>query len=277
MNIEEAFWLQLDPLYHLKQASCIRYARDIDQHYRLDEQPSKETEFGAELLEGMEEMKGSALRFIRFHAAETLLTVLLGSYPHGPVPRFAKKFFGQRFNEAAACVARREVPVSLGLRGLTDYDKWLATKFWGRTGTENMLSEEVIHFISIQSALFTHKTVYNAFKHGCRIGRSWPKLSMKDENTGEWVPLMEIGSGVGWLHWEENKKGTEASVSFGAMECDPADDHGAIMIMALLVRAMRVIRLAKDGEKIDIQLPNDIKAGMRFPTNMNFSLKLHPS
>lgn len=35
MNIEEAFWSQIDPLYHLKQASCIRYARGIEQHYRL--------------------------------------------------------------------------------------------------------------------------------------------------------------------------------------------------------------------------------------------------
>ena len=86
MNIEEAFWLQIYPLYHLKQASVIRYTKDVDQHYRLDEQPSKDTGFGAELLDGMDEMKASALMFIRFHAIETLLTVLLGSHPHGPVP-----------------------------------------------------------------------------------------------------------------------------------------------------------------------------------------------
>lgn len=185
MNIEEAFWSQIDPLYHLKQASCIHYARDIDQHYRLDEQPSKDTGFGAELLDGMDEMKTSALMFIRFHTIETLLTVLLGSHPHGPVPRFAKKFFGPKFNEAVQSVACREIPATLGIRGITDYEKWIATKFWGRLGTESVLDDEVIKFISVQAALFGQKTVYNAFKHGCRIGRSWPKLSVQDEKTGE--------------------------------------------------------------------------------------------
>ncbi|UIY31489.1 hypothetical protein LZK73_30990 (plasmid) [Neorhizobium galegae] len=206
MDIEQAFWSQIDPLYHLKQASCIRYTSDIDQHYRLDEQPSKDTGFGAELLDGMDEMKASALMFIRFHAIETLLTVLLGSHPHGPVPRFAKKFFGPKFNEAVQSVARKEIPSTLGIRGVTDYDKWIATKFWGRLGTESVLDDEVIKFISVQAALFGQKTVYNAFKHGCRIGRSWPKLSVQDEETGKWLPLLEIASGVGWLNWEEDKK-----------------------------------------------------------------------
>lgn len=272
MNIEEAFWSQIDPLYHLKQASCIRYARDIDQHYRLDEQPSKDTGFGAELLDGMDEMKTSALMFIRFHAIETLLTVLLGSHPHGPVPRFAKKFFGPKFNEAVQSVARREIPVTLGIRGVTDYEKWIATKFWGRLGTESVLDDEVIKFISVQAALFGQKTVYNAFKHGCRIGRSWPKLSVQDEKTGEWLPLLEINSGVGWLNWEEDKKSKSASVTFGAMACDPADDHGAVAIMALLVRAMKTIRLAKSGDKINVQLPNAIRAGMHVPANLNFRM-----
>lgn len=269
MNIEEAFWSQIDPLYHLKQASCIRYTRDIDQHYRLAEQPSKDTDFGAELLDGMDEMKASALMFIRFHAIETLFTVLLGSHPHGPVPRFAKKFFGQKFNEAMQSVARKEIPVTLEIRGITDYDKWISTKFWGRLGTESVLDDEVIRFISVQAALFGQKTVYNAFKHGCRIGRSWPKLSVQDEKTGEWLPLLEITSGVGWLNWEEDKKTKTVSVTFGGMACDPTDDHGAVTIMALLVRAMKTIRLAKPEDKINIQLPNAIKAGMHVPANLN--------
>ncbi|RYB96019.1 hypothetical protein [Ciceribacter ferrooxidans] len=272
MNLEEAFWSQIDPLYHLKQASCIRYTRDIDQHYRLDEQPSKDTGFGAELLDGMDEMKASALMFIRFHAIETLLTVLLGSHPHGPIPRFAKTFFGSKFNEAVQSVARREIPATLGIRSVTDYDKWIATKFWGRLGTESVLDDEVIKFISVQAALFGQKTVYNAFKHGCRIGRSWPKLSVQDEKTGEWFPLLEINSGVGWLNWEEDKKSKSASVTFGAMACDPDDDHGAVVIMALLVRAMKTIRQATSGDKINVQLPNEIRAGMHVPANLNFRM-----
>lgn len=272
MNIEEAFWSQIDPLYHLKQASCIRYARDIDQHYRLDEQPSKDTGLGAELLDGMDEMKASALMFIRFHAIETLLTVLLGSHPHGPVPRFAKKFFGPRFNEAVQSVARMEIPATLGIPGATDFDKWITTKFWGRLGTESVLYDEVIKFISVQAALFSQKTVYNAFKHGCRIGRSWPKLSVQDKKTGEWHPLLEINTGVGWLNWEEDKRSKSTSVTFGAMSCDPADDHGAVVIMALLVRAMKTIRLAKPGDEINVQLPNAIRAGMRVPTSLNLRM-----
>ncbi|WP_275783443.1 hypothetical protein [Pararhizobium gei] len=115
MNIEDAFWAQIDPLYHLKQASCIRYTRDIDQHYCLDEQPSKDTDFGAELVDGMDEMRASALMFIRFHAIETLLTVLLGAHPHGPVPRFAKKFFGTKLNDAVQSVALKQIPTALGI------------------------------------------------------------------------------------------------------------------------------------------------------------------
>ncbi|WP_306028426.1 hypothetical protein [Stappia sp. MMSF_3263] len=277
MDVEKLFWSQIDPLYHLKQASCIRYTKDIDQHYRLDEKPSKDSGFGADLLEGMDEMKASALMFTRFHAIETLLTVLLGSHPHGPVPRFAKKFFGQKFNDAVQSVARKEIPTTLGIRGVTDYDKWIAAKFWGRLGTENVLDDEVIKFISVQARLFSQKTVYNAFKHGCRIGRSWPNLSVKDEKSGEWLPFLEITSGVGWLHWEEDKKSKSASVTFGAMSCDPADDHGAVAIMALLVRAMKTIRLAKPEDKINVQLPTTIKAGMHVPANMNIRMSLSSS
>ncbi|WP_275783440.1 hypothetical protein [Pararhizobium gei] len=158
--------------------------------------------------------------------------------------------------------------------GITDFERWIAAKFWGRIGNEYVLDNEVIKFISVQAALFGQKTVYNAFKHGCRIGRSWPTIKVRDEKADEWHPLLEISSGVGWLHWEEDKKSKSASVTFGAMACDPADDHGAVLIMALLVRAMRTIRQAKPGDKINVQLPNAIKVGMRLPANMNFRMSL---
>ncbi|SON57814.1 hypothetical protein HDIA_4273 [Hartmannibacter diazotrophicus] len=134
MNIEEVFWSQIDLFYHLKQESCIRYTKDIDQHYGLDEQPSEDTGFSAELLDGMDEMKSSALMFIRFHAVEMLLTVLLGGHPHGPVPRFARKFFGSKFDVAVQSVACKEIPATLGIRGITNYDKWITAKFWAEAG-----------------------------------------------------------------------------------------------------------------------------------------------
>ncbi|QFP63334.1 hypothetical protein [Brucella anthropi] len=275
MNIEEAFWSQIDPLYHLKQASCIRYTNDIVQHYRLDNRPDKDNaDFDAELLEGLDEMKASALMFIRFHAIETLFTVLLGSHPHGPVPRFAKKFFGTKFNDAIESLARKEIPSALEIPGVKDYDKWISAKFWGRLAAENVLEDEVIEFISVQARLFRQKVVYNAFKHGCRIGRSWPKLSVQDKETGEWNPLLEITSGVGWIHWEEDKKSKSANVNFGAISCDPVDDHGTVVIMALLVRAMKNLRLAKPGDQINIQLPTAIKAGMCVPANLSFKMSL---
>ena len=147
-------------------------------------------------------------------------------------------------------------------------------QFLGPSGNRKCPDDEVIRFISVQAGLFGQKTVYNAFKHGRRIGRSWPKLSVQDQKTGEWLPLLEITSGVGWLHWEENKKSKSASVTFGAMSCDPADDHGAVAIMALLVRAMKTIRLAKPEDKITVQLPNAIKAGMHVPANLNLKMSL---
>lgn len=277
MDIEEVFWSQIDPLYHLKQASCIRYTKDIDKHYLLGEQLSKNTEFGAELIDGMDEMKASALMFIRFHAIETLLTALLGSHPHGPVPRFSKKFIGSKFNEAVQSIARKEIPSTLGIHDITDYNKWIGAKFGGRVGANDVLEDEVVEFISVQAALFGQKTVYNAFKHGCSIGRSWPKLRVQDEKTGEWLPIIDITTGVGWLNWEEGKKSQSASVTFGAMKCDPSDDHGAVVIMALLVRAMKKIRMAKPGEKINVELPSDIKSGMVVPTSLNFKTSLLPS
>jgi hypothetical protein len=272
MDVEQIFWSQLDPLYHLKQASCVRYARDIDQHYRTE--GDADIDLHAELVDGLEEMRGSALRFIRFHAAETMLTALLGSYPHGPVPRFSKMFFGEPFNKAVTSVARREIPASLPLPGVTDFEAWLATKFWCRR--DRLLSAELVRFIGMQATLLSQKTVYNAFKHGCRIGRSFPEMSFQNKETGEWMPMMKIGTGVGWVHWEERKKEPGATVTFGAMECDPADDHGAIMIMAILVRAMRTLRLRKAGEDGPVPLPSDIKDGMSMPSSMNFSMKLVP-
>ncbi|OBZ95977.1 hypothetical protein ADU59_06185 [Pararhizobium polonicum] len=273
MNIDDIFWSQLDPLYHLKQASCIYYADNLDQHFKVGGLASKDTDFGEDFLEGMKEMKASALRFIRFHAAETLLTALLGSYPHGPVPRFARIYFGPRFNGAVESVARQEIPAELPLKGVTDFGEWLSQKFWVYGSASEPLSEDVVKFVRVQSSLLANKTVYNAFKHGCRIGSSWPTMSMKDEKTGEWLPFLDIKSGVGWLHWDE-KRGRKTSISFGAMECNPADDHGAIAIMALLVRAMKKLRLAKKGESVTVNLPNNIQAGLHVPANMNVNMTL---
>lgn len=276
MDIEELFWLQIDPLYHLKQASCIRYTKNIEQHYLLDGVPCETTNFGAELLDGMDEMRASALMFIRFHAIETLLTVLLGSHPHGPIPRFTKRFFGPQFNAAAQSVARKEIPTSLGIHGVYNYKTWLETKFWGRQGTEFFLNDEVINFISIQAELFGHKAIYNAFKHGCRIGRISSKLSIKTEDTDDWTPLLDIKSGASWLHWEEDKKSKSENVTFGAMTCNPTDDHGAILIMALLVRAVKAIRLAKLNENITVDIPDNITSGTQVPTFLKVKMKLPP-
>jgi hypothetical protein len=57
-----------------------------------------------------------------------------------------------------------------------------------------------------------------------------PYLSVQDEKTGEWLPLLEITSGVGWLHWEQDKKSKSASVTFAAMSYDSAEDHRAVAI-----------------------------------------------
>lgn len=214
MTIDDIFWSQLDPLYHLKQASCIYYADDIDKHFKFGDVLSNDTEFGAELLDGMKEMKASALRFIRFHAAETLLTVLLGSYPHGPVPRFAKLYFGPRLNAAVEAVARMKIPAELPINGAENFEQWLSRKFWGRGGGSEPLSDDVVKFIRVQSTLLSNKTVYNAFKHGCRIGKSWPTVSVKNDDTGEWEPLWTSSPVlVGCIGRKTDKEPNELSAS----------------------------------------------------------------
>lgn len=277
MNIDDEFWSQIDPLYHLKQATCLISMNNIGQHYHPPEHLNKDSEFCDELLAGMDEMQASALMFIRFHAIETLFTVLLGSHPHGPIPRFSRKFFGKKFNDALQSLARKEIPAALGIRGVTAYDKWISAKFWCIIRDDYDLDDEIIDFISIQAELFGKKSVYNAFKHGCRIGNSCHKFTIKDDDTGEWLSLLETKSGVGWIDWEEDKKSPSPKVTFGTMSCDPVDDYGAVWIMAALVRAMKIIRLAKPGDKIKVQLPAAIKAGMHVPALLSIRIALSPN
>lgn len=266
MNIDELFWNQIDPLYHLKQANCLRYAQEIKLDGLFAGSSSSEAEFDHDLLGDMQDMRASAIRFIRFHATETLFTVLLGSPPHGPIPRFSKKFFGQPFNAAVASISAEHIPDALRMSSVNEFEGWLSAKFYSPTQDNTALPGEINNFICHQASFFSQKMVYNAFKHGCRVGRSSQSLSVQDETTGEWQSLIDIKDGVGWLDWREDKKTQTATVTLGAMDCDLEDDYGAILVMACLVRALRKIHLSKEAGTVTIQLPTDIKAGMTTPT-----------
>lgn len=264
MDVERVFWIQLDPLYHLKQATCIRYCKDVTEHFRTEVPGLTE-----ELTEGFSGMKDSAMRFIRFHAVETLFTVLLGSGIHGPVPRFAAKFRNDDFNQCVAAVAEGQIPPKLEIAGIGRFDEWLTRKFKARW-TSDKLSEEVIDFLRFQAAFFNLKSAYNAFKHGCRVGQDSPDFRIKSKD-GEWRSVLEMTSPVGWMEWRE--KGSEATVSYGAVDCDAEDDHSAIVIMAMLVRAMKAHRLTTREKPLQAQMPSDLTYNRKLPSTMTLKIR----
>ncbi len=275
LDIERIFWSQLDPFYHLKQANCIRYTKNVGDHYLLDGEPLINHEIGRDMVEGFESMQRSALRFIRFHAIETFLTALCGSPPHGPVPRFCAVYKFDEFNRIISKLAKKSIPDELGIGEVSDFSEWVSAKFTSRkiTGQTETLPTDVIDFISLQARILSEKSVYNAFKHGCRVGHGIPDLQIQDKETGEWESLVPIKDGVAWLEWKENRRTGKFSIEFGAMECDIEDDHSAIFIMSILVRTMKTIRLAQKGEKIDVQMLTKIKKG-KIP--QYFNLKITP-
>ncbi len=275
-DFERSFFEQLDPWYHFLQANCIKNANANELDLSVNDGPISDHEIGQEFFSSFEAMQRSSMRFIRYHAIETFFTILCGSKPHGPVMRFSHIVRNSEFNKIIKEIGGQRIPELQSLSSVLEYKAWLACKFFGALSEEhakNILSQELVDFISLQARLYVDKSAYNAFKHGCQIGEESPEIKVTKADGDDPPIYMKLGPSIKWYRWEESKKKPCPTIVQGYTECDIEDDHSAIFIIATLVRAMRKARLAKKGEHIEIMLPEEIATKRDKPKQIVLRIK----
>jgi hypothetical protein len=268
---DELFFRQLDPFYHFKHASLTFYCEQAN-HLRVTDQNGEQLPFPENLFDNVPSVKASSIRFTRYHQAETLLTVILGSFPHGPVVLVSKNP-KLRIRDVATEIAARKIPANFsvtknGGQPVT-FEEWLTYKITGQLSApdDNAAIKEVIDFVVLEASFFSKSDSFVAYKHGCLISEKHPKFTV-EMNPGNWVDVLNLRSSIGWVNCEV-KAGKISAISFGAEELDPQNDIAITLLSGMIVETVKNRMTAKlDGKETwDITLPNNLAIKSQIPQN----------
>lgn len=269
MDFNRMYWLQMDPLYYLRhamiiQAESVSFADNAGCFSGFGE-----TGLLAELDEGREDAKIATIRLLRFQATETFIAALLGSEPHGPMARFLEVTRNDKLNRLIGQVAEQTVHETLQIPGVTSFPEWLSFKIFRQRAktSDDILPDEIVRFVSFQAGFACQKNLYNAFKHGFRIGySSIPDFELKDAHEGSpFFSTRNLSNPVTWVKWTEKRTRRDPEVEIGVTECNPIDDMAAIYAMAMLLKAMRRVRIKPKGTTISLELPSNIATRLAMP------------
>lgn len=267
---DELFFRQLDPFYHFKHASLTFYCKQAN-HLRVTGETGIEPPLLPNLFENVENVKASSIRFTRYHQAETLLTVILGSFPHGPVVLVSKNP-KVRMREVANDIASRRVPSNFDITKNSGqpatFDEWLTYKITGKLSSpDESTMKEVIDFVVLEAKFFSKSDAFVAYKHGCLISEKHPKFTI-EMTPGNWVDILNLRSSIGWVNCEV-KAGKIIAFSFGAEELDPENDITIIFLSGMIVEAIKNRMMARiDGkDSWDVTLPNNLSIKSQIPQN----------
>ena len=264
------FFRQLDPFYHFKHASLIFYCEQAN-HLRVTDQNGDQSLFSESLFDNVPSVKASSIRFTRYHQAETLLTAILGSFPHGPVVLVSKNP-KVRIRDLAAEIAARKIPANFSITKNSGqpvtFEEWLTYKLTGHiSATNDAAIKEVIDFVVLEASFFSKNDAFVAYKHGCLISEKHPKFTV-EMTPGNWVDVLNLGSSVGWVNCEV-KAGKISAISFGAEELDPQNDIAIMLLSGMIVQTVKNRMTAKlDGKDTwDVTLPNNLAIKSQIPQN----------
>lgn len=265
---DELFFRQLDPFYHFRHASLIFYSNKPN-HLRMKATDGEILPVPTGLFENIENVKASSIRFTRYHQAETLLTLILGSFPHGPIV-YVSRNPKVRIRDVSVDIASRRIPENFeitknGGQALT-FDEWVAYKVTGQLSTPDPETmKEVTDFIVLEARFFSKNDAFVAYKHGCLVSEKHPKFTV-EITPGNWVDMLNLKNSVGWVNCEV-KAGNVTAVSFGAEELDPGNDLAITFLSGMIAEAIRnrmIARLNGD-ETWDISLPNNLVIKSQIP------------
>lgn len=257
---DKLFFGQLDPFYHFKTASLAYYCEQPN-HLLLTTQDGNSSPTPHGFLDNIESVKASAVRFARYHQAETLLTLLLGSFPHGPIISISKNP-KIKLREIAAEIASRRVPRDFVIKkdGVpVEFQKWVTYKITGHLDISDVDTiNEIISFVVLESDLFSQNDSFVAYKHGCLISDRSPNITF-EASPGKWVDVLKLEKAVSWINCEM-KSGKIIALTTGAEELNPVNDLSIIFISAMIVQAICARMLAKlnKSETYDLSLPENI-------------------
>ena len=278
MDFNRMYWVQMDPLYYLRHAMIIKaesisFADDAGSFSGFEE-----TGLLAELDGDRENARVATIRLLRFQATDTFITALLGSEPHGPMARFLEVTRNDELNKLVDYVAKQTVHETLQISGVTSFSEWLSFKVFRQKAksSNDILPDEIVKFVSFQAEFARQKNLYNAFKHGFRIGYGTiPEFELKDtQGSDPFISTRRFKNPVAWVKWNEKRNQRAPRVEIGVTECDPIDDMAAIYAMAMLLRAMRRVRIEPKGTTISLQLPSNIATKLVMPQNLTFQISL---
>lgn len=267
---DELFFYQLDPFYHFKHASLVLHC-ETPNRLRMTDAREDFLSSPENIFKNIEKVRNSSIRFTRYHQAETLLTVILGSYPHGPVVYISKNP-KIRLREIAGEIAARRVPVGFEITKnggqKTTFEEWLSYKVTGYLAPPDAQTiNEVIDFIVLESTFFNNSNAFMAYKHGCLVSDKHPRITV-EITPGNWIDLLNMSNSVGWMNCEI-KSGRISALSFGVEELDAQNDASIIFLCGIIVAAIRDRMLARFEKKENpsLHLPTNMSIKSQIPQN----------
>lgn len=242
-----AFWKQIDPFFHFRQAHYIKNLKEESIKLGIKEGDSDIIEIFS--CDDQSKFKLSWMRFTRFHTAETLFTLILSSNSGKSVPEYSHSEMNKLHGHISE-ISKRHSPTH-NPKGLS-FSDWLSIQLTGES--KPFVDQNIEDFIVQEAKIFDFKNAYNAFKHGLSIGNLPPLLQVQ-KASGEYSEILPQKNPVSWLTVHNSKK--EKYTEYGAMDCDIEEDMQIILSSCLIIDTMKKLRVSSPGEKLTFYFPED--------------------
>lgn len=237
MDPEFLYYSTLDPFFHLKTAVRIYFHDDDNMHiYKSDDGCGE----ALSVFDVGKSDKAAQIFAIRFHQAETLLTILCAGNSRYPILKFLNADSKSSLSKFVSSISNRSVwicrsPISSDFSSLNDFIEFLIFRRFGII--ENI--EEYTEFIVFQAKLFNDRSAYNAIKHGSSMSGGVLKSNFFVDDR------LLFGSNVdsiSWVRWFHKRDGD--GFEYRARNIEIIDHLNAIFYSSLIVNLIKVARIA---------------------------------
>jgi len=221
-NLEQAFLESFDPFFHLKQAQLIKTNQmttlsAVSRHIDGTDEPIFNEHFG----DNLELCRSISCRFIRFHSADTMISLLCGGFPILNTLKVLSEYRNDKYNNIVNSISQRSVPKEMNSQDFSSIDEWIRFRIRGDYHRDVEIDETIINTI------------------------------------GDDANLKLKASGVSWLKYSGKANG---EIQFGVMDLNIEADVLAIGLHSVINKLMVDIRLAHlRGGNTVLHIPENLR------------------
>lgn len=282
--LDNQYYEELDPFFYFSTIETLAQGSLPDMKMEFPDGTTTESHVVFEKLKKSGERQlnyiKSLRRVFRYFSSETLILLILSGGPFGPFIRISSVVKFAKLNAVFASVARREVPSDYELKidgEPLDFVSWVSFLIFGqRDWIVSQGQGVLVELIVEEASMLISRGAVNAFKHGKPFSYGKGAVMKFSDPNGGAVAVNKQLEGINWVDWREQRDGS-IEFSHNTEEIIPDEDRKRLFSVALLIDAIRDIRLAKyDGnEKLEVTLPCNIETGLNVK-RQNITIKLTP-